>query len=264
MPLTREEFLYMAKVCEQSERYEDMLTNMKALLESAIKNPTKPEASNDDDKEDLNCLISEEERNLLSVAFKNMVGTRRTAWRSICMLEEKETKKGDSYKIEILTSFKKRLEDELDDICNDIIGILDKDLITDNLAAQTKVFFLKMKADYYRYIAEYATGEKKENVIQAAKEAYSQANDVADKEKLKKTNPVRLGLSLNFSVFYYEALKSPKEACELAKRAFDDAISEIETIDESDYKDATTIMQLIRDNLTLWTSEMEADEDDDQ
>ncbi|CAK88926.1 unnamed protein product (macronuclear) [Paramecium tetraurelia] len=85
------------------------------------------------------------------------------------------------------------------------------------------------------------------------------ASNVANSE-LKTTNPIRLGLALNFSVFYYEVLNDPTKACSLAKQAFDDAIADIEQIEESQYKDATTIMQLIRDNLTLWTSELEDEE----
>jgi 14-3-3 protein epsilon len=64
-------------------------------------------------------------------------------------------------------------------------------------------------------------------------------------------------LALNFSVFYYEVQNDPAKACQLAKQAFDDAIADIEHIEEEQYKDSTTIMQLIRDNLTLWTSELE-------
>lgn len=73
---------------------------------------------------------------------------------------------------------------------------------------------------------------------------------------MKTTHPIRLGLALNFSVFHYECLNDPEKACSLAKSAFDDAIADIEHIDDDQYKDATTIMQLIRDNLTLWTSEI--------
>jgi len=86
-------------------------------------------------------------------------------------------------------------------------------------------------------------------------DAYNQATDIVSQE-LKTTHPIRLGLALNFSVFYYEVMNNPSKACELAKTAFDDAIADIEHIEEDQYKDATTIMQLIRDNLTLWTSEM--------
>ena len=74
---------------------------------------------------------------------------------------------------------------------------------------------------------------------------------------MKSTHPIKLGLALNYSVFYYEVKNDPGIACQLAKKAFDDAIADIDQIEEDQYKDATTIMQLIRDNLTLWTSELE-------
>jgi len=71
---------------------------------------------------------------------------------------------------------------------------------------------------------------------------------------LTPTHPIRLGLALNFSVFYYEILNSPDRACHLAKQAFDDAIAELDSLSEESYRDSTLIMQLLRDNLTLWTS----------
>jgi len=116
-----------------------------------------------------------------------------------------------------------------------------------------------MKGDYYRYISEYATGETHKQVADKALEAYSSASDLAT-SSLKTTHPIRLGLALNFSVFHYEVLNDPAKACNLAKTAFDDAIADIEHIEEEQYKDATTIMQLIRDNLTLWTSELQDEE----
>jgi len=85
--------------------------------------------------------------------------------------------------------------------------------------------------------------------------AYKSASDIAVTE-LPPTHPIRLGLALNFSVFYYEILNSPDRACQLAKQAFDDAIAELDTLSEDSYKDSTLIMQLLRDNLTLWTSDM--------
>merc|ERR1711964_781445 len=86
--------------------------------------------------------------------------------------------------------------------------------------------------------------------------------DVAQTE-LTPTHPIRLGLALNFSVFYYEILNSPDRACHLAKQAFDDAIAELDTLSEESYKDSTLIMQLLRDNLTLWTSDQNEDGGDD-
>jgi 14-3-3 protein epsilon len=115
-----------------------------------------------------------------------------------------------------------------------------------------------MKGDYYRYIAEFASGEVHAKARDGALDGYKKASDIANQE-LKTTNPIRLGLALNFSVFHYEVMNDPTKACNLAKQAFDDAIADIEHIDEDQYKDATTIMQLIRDNLTLWTSELNDD-----
>ena len=78
--------------------------------------------------------------------------------------------------------------------------------------------------------------------------------------ELPPTHPIRLGLALNFSVFYYEIMNSPDRACQLAKQAFDDAIAELDTLSEESYKDSTLIMQLLRDNLTLWTSDLQEGE----
>jgi len=107
-------------------------------------------------------------------------------------------------------------------------------------------------------LAEFATGDARKNASEQSLIAYKAATDVAVSE-LAPTHPIRLGLALNFSVFYYEILSAPERACQLAKQAFDEAISELDTLSEESYKDSTLIMQLLRDNLTLWTSDMQAD-----
>lgn len=111
-----------------------------------------------------------------------------------------------------------------------------------------------MKGDYHRYLAEFQTGDVRKDSAAKALEAYSAASSIANSD-LPPTHPIRLGLALNFSVFYYEILNSPDRACQLAKQAFDDAIAELDTLSEESYKDSTLIMQLLRDNLTLWTSD---------
>lgn len=111
------------------------------------------------------------------------------------------------------------------------------------------------KGDYHRYLAEFATGNDRKEAAENSLVAYKAASDIATTE-LATTHPIRLGLALNFSVFYYEILNSPERACQLAKTAFDDAIAELDTLSEESYKDSTLIMQLLRDNLTLWTSDM--------
>merc|ERR1712014_438805 len=117
----------------------------------------------------------------------------------------------------------------------------------------------KMKADYYRYIAEFAEGDKKKSASECARQAYEAAKAVAEKD-LAVTHPIRLGLILNYSVFQYEVLQNPDDACKMARTAFEDAIAELDNVAEDSYKDSTLIMQLLRDNLTLWTSDQEGGE----
>jgi 14-3-3 protein epsilon len=117
-----------------------------------------------------------------------------------------------------------------------------------------------MKGDYHRYLAEFATGDVRKDAAEKAHEAYKSASEIASTE-LAPTHPIRLGLALNYSVFNYEILNSPERACQLAKQAFDDAIAELDTLSEESYKDSTLIMQLLRDNLTLWTSDMQEGEE---
>jgi len=97
--------------------------------------------------------------------------------------------------------------------------------------------------------------------VDDSQRSYQEAFEVA-RSKMQPTHPIRLGLALNFSVFYYEILNSPDRACHLAKQAFDDAIAELDTLNEDSYKDSTLIMQLLRDNLTLWTSDAQGDGDE--
>lgn len=107
-----------------------------------------------------------------------------------------------------------------------------------------------MKGDYHRYLAEVAEDDDIESK-KLSEEAYSCASKHS--EEMPPTHPIRLGLALNYSVYHYEICNNPEKACSLAKKAFDDAIAELDTLKEDSYKDSTLIMQLLRDNLTLWT-----------
>merc|ERR1712184_85546 len=202
--------------------------------------------------------LSVEERNLLSVAYKNAVGSRRAAWRIITSVEQKEKTKGNEEQAKYAKEYCSKVEGELQKICDTILGLLDGNLINKASTGESKVFYQKMKADYYRYIAEFRDGDDKKKAAENARLAYSEAQKVAEKD-LAVTHPIRLGLALNFSVFQYEVLSNPEEACKMARTAFEDAIAELDNVAEDSYKDSTLIMQLLRDNLTLWTSDEQND-----
>jgi len=74
---------------------------------------------------------------------------------------------------------------------------------------------------------------------------------------LPPCNPIKLGLALNFSVFHYEVMKNHKAAIELADKALQDALEKIDELEEDDFRDAKSIIELLKENLTLWKEEEE-------
>ncbi|PAA82743.1 hypothetical protein BOX15_Mlig012117g1, partial [Macrostomum lignano] len=205
--------------------------------------------------------LTVEERNLLSVAYKNVIGARRASWRIMSSIEQKEESKPGSDKVELVKKYRSQVEKELKQICEDILDVLDSHLIPSATVDESRVFFYKMKGDYLRYMAEFATGAERKEAAENSLSAYKNATDIANAH-LPPTHPIRLGLALNFSVFYYEILNSAERACQLAKTSFDEAIAELDTLSEESYKDSTLIMQLLRDNLTLWTSDMQTGDEE--
>ncbi|CAO2577845.1 14-3-3 protein beta/alpha (Fragments) [Lemmus lemmus] len=185
MTMDKSELVQKAKLAEQAERYDDMAAAMKAVTEQGHE-------------------LSNEERNLLSVAYKNVVGARRSSWRVISSIEQK-TERNEK---------KQQMGKEY-----------------------------QMKGDYFRYLSEVASGDNKQTTVSNSQQAYQEAFEISKKE-MQPTHPIRLGLALNFSVFYYEILNSPE------------AIAELDTLNEESYKDSTLIMQLLRDNLTVSNLEL--------
>jgi len=255
-----ESLVYKARLAEQLEMYTEMKDTMRELVE--LKHKELQDAKGEDGSVDETAYdLTEDERNLLSVAYKNVVGQRRTAWRIVCSLENKND---EPWKGTICKDFRAQIEKELVGLCNEIIEILEKCLLPaqgtmpeQSHQQETTVFFYKMKGDYLRYLVEVSRGEDRDQKSEQAKAAYNWAYEVA--ANLKPTHPIRLGLALNFSVYHYEIACQPQDACELAKKAFDDAIAELDSASEETYKDSTLILQLLRDNLSLWTTEQEQD-----
>ncbi|KAJ7459191.1 14-3-3 protein [Mycena galericulata] len=176
--------VYLAKLAEQAERYEEMVENMKRIASS--------------DQE----LTVEE---------------RRASWRRISSIKQKEESKGNEAPVSIIKSYREKIELELAKICEDILNVLDKHLIPLAASGESKVFYHKMMGDYHRYLAEFATGDKWKDSANKSLKAYKAASDGAV-TKLPPMQPIRL---------------------------------------EESYKDSTLIMQLLRDNLILWTFDMQ-------
>ena len=194
--------------------------------------------------------VSSDERNLLSVAFKNLISSKRAACRTIAAIEQnpKYSKYADA-----LSSYKTGIETKLINDCQRVIDLINQKVLSKQSADEAQAFFVKMVGDYYRYIAENAKGDQLESVKQEALKAYDQANKIA----LPPCNPIKLGLALNFSVFHYEVMKNHKAACELADQALQEALDKIDELEEDDFRDAKSIIELLKENLTLWKEEDE-------
>ncbi|CAF1696919.1 unnamed protein product [Brassica oleracea] len=244
--LGRDQYVYMAKLAEQAERYEEMVNFMESLVTGGATSSSE---------------LTVEERNLLSVAYKNVIGSLRAAWRIVSSIEQKEESRKNEEHATLVKGYRSKVETELSSVCEGILKLLDSHLIPSAAASESKVFYLKMKGDYHRYMAEFKSGEERKAAAEDTMGAYKAAQDIAAAD-MAPTHPIRLGLALNFSVFYYEILNSSDKACNMAKQAFEEAIAELDTLGEESYKDSTLIMQLLRDNLTLWTSDMQEQMDE--
>ncbi|MEQ2258374.1 hypothetical protein XENORESO_017831 [Xenotaenia resolanae] len=121
----RENLVYQAKLAEQAERYDEMVESMKKVASMDVE-------------------LTVEERNLLSVAYKNVIGARRASWRIISSLEQKEENKGGEDKLKMIREYRKTVEKELKSICNDILDVLDKHLILAATTGESKVFYYKI------------------------------------------------------------------------------------------------------------------------
>jgi len=230
----REKNLFLAKVADQSERYEEMISYMKSIVSTGA-------------------TLTFEERDLLNIAYKNAIGSKRSAWRVVSSFLQRET---DEEKKKILGEVRSKIEGEMAKLCNDAFGVLDNVIVSAE-TDEFKIYFYKMKGDYNRYMAEVAQeAAVRQTVTEAGLAAYTTASGLAEKNTDELT-PLNLGLALNFSVFYYEIMKQPEAAIKLAKKAFDNAIMGLDKLNEEDeaYKDATQIMALLRDNLEIWQSE---------
>ncbi|XP_063402143.1 14-3-3 protein epsilon-like [Mytilus trossulus] len=188
--------------------------------------------------------LTAKERNLLSNVLKREILSKRTFLKNNGSNEHKGKM-------------------NLKNICHSTLDILDRKLIPYAESEKSKVFYYKMKGEYYQYLADYyqylnkaVTGNAKNEATEKSLAAYNIASDTAS-TGLPPTHPVHLDLALSLSAFYHDVLNSPDKACSIAKTAFDQAISELDCLSEESYKDSTLKMQLLRDNLTLWSAEGE-------
>ena len=232
-----EKQVYLAMLAEQCSRYEDMMS----FLEDMVKTKTED--------------LSSDERNLLSIAYKNTISLDRKAIRTLLAYESKEAKKAESPYLEYIREYKTKVQKELEDLCNKINQTIDSSLLPKATTDEAKVFYHKMKGDYDRYIAENVDGDIKKKYSDLGLSAYNAALEAA--KSIDYKNPIKLGLALNLSVFYYEVVGNKEQACKLAQETLDKSKEALTGADEEEdeVKDAMSIVNLLQENLSMWNSE---------
>ena len=232
-----EKQIYLAMLAEQCSRYEDMMNFLEDMVQKK---------SSD---------LSSDERNLLSIAYKNTISQDRQAIRTLLAYESKEAKKSESPYLEFIREYKTKVQKELENLCNRINKTIDTHLLPKADSDEAQVFYHKMKGDYDRYIAENVDGDIKKKYSDLGLAAYNQALEAS--KSIDYKNPIKLGLALNLSVFYYEVVANKEEACKLAKETLDKAKDALGNVDEDDdeAKDAMSIVNLLQENLDMWNSE---------
>ncbi|XP_073110242.1 14-3-3-like protein 16R [Elaeis guineensis] len=234
----REKNMYMAKLAEKANRYDEMVEFLEKVAAAAAA----------EGKE-----LTLEERDLLLVAYRTIVNDRRKSRQIVSSTEQEESRGNEDYAADI-RDLRAKIEDDLTSRCAGILRLLDASLIPSASAAHSKVFYNKMKGDFHRYLAEFKTGSEREDAAKSALAAYNSAQDIAMAE-LAWSHPIRLNLCLAFSVFYYRILDSPGQACTLAKQALDGATPE--------HKESGRLLRRIRHNLASWTPDTEPESADD-
>lgn len=150
----------LAHIAEQAERYEEMKENIKYIAT----NPREGETT---------VHLSLDERNLLSVAYKNIVGSKRNAWRNLHFMEEKARAKQENEELLAeLSKFRETIERELIEVCSEIVTLIQDYLIHEEDSVDERVYYYKMVGDYYRYECEILIGEDRNEVITKAEERY--------------------------------------------------------------------------------------------
>ena len=228
----------MAKLYENTEKFQLMFENINKFVA-------------------LNPSLNKDERIILNNGYKNIITNQRRAWRELIKTETQELQSGNNVKSEYAKELRIEVENEILVAADKVLEMVDKYLLPNATDVESKVFFYKMKADFLRYKAEVKLGEEYISCYKESANAYAEGQKIA--ESLPISNTVKLGLALNYSVLMYEVVLNKESAINLAKVAYDEAMKIIDDLDKTKGKETILLIQLLKENLSLWFNDNEED-----
>ena len=237
--LSRSDLIYLSRLYERAEKFDEMVQCINYFVK-------------------LNPKLNIDERNILSAGYKNIIATKRFSWRYLMNQSKKEEKNKNTLAVSYINEIKSRVEDEIKKICLDINTLLDNHLIPSTDDIEFKVYFLKLKADYFRYLCEFTTNEEFEASLNNAEKAYKDAYELGE-QSLPISSTTRLGTALNYSVLLFEIKNLREEASKIAKTSLDEGLKILDDLEKNKQKDTILIIQLLMENLILWNTEEKED-----
>ncbi|XP_050530078.1 14-3-3 protein zeta-like [Daktulosphaira vitifoliae] len=229
----REQTFWKAKLAQEASRFEDMAKYMKIVAE-------------------INGPMSKEEDNMFAMAYKRILEHKRNSRRTLITIEQNDASL--LLDKEIVIEYRSQIETELQNICSEVLLVIENTLIPKASNPSAKVFYWKLRGDYYRYMAELNEIDDRTTAVTESQTAYEQASEISRKS-LCPTHPLRLGLMLNYSVFLYQICQEKSRGHQVANQAYEDAIAEMDVLEVDSYNDSTLIMRLLRDNIKIWNQE---------
>ncbi|CAE7508484.1 ftt-2 [Symbiodinium natans] len=230
-----EEAVVLANVAEQAQRYDDMVTYMKDRVKAGK-------------------ALAREEREMLAAAFKGLMSSRRFAVRVAKSVQEQEEGAEKEKNAALAAGYLSKVRLELQGICIQVLEILEGILLPKAEIGEPKVFYLKMQADYYRYLAEFLEGDGQREAVASAAETYVAATVEAETH-LMVTHPVRLGVALNHAVFQHTVLKDPAAAAQIVRDSLELAARSLEGMPKEAVRDSQPLVSIMQDNLKMWSDE---------
>jgi 14-3-3 protein epsilon len=232
MATERDVDLWVVQLLDQTDRQEDTVDLMKRVIDAG---PS----------------LTSDQRNLLSIVYKKAITSRRDGLRYLVNLLERDDARATAFRLEQIVGFRRQIVDELDRYCRELIALVDEKLLPAAADADARAFYWKLKADYWRYISEHKDAADKAKSADEANVCYEEALAIA-RDAIEPWKPGYLGLVLNYSVYLYEIVGKQQEAIGLAQKTQEQCSDTVNNNSRESFAEAVNILQLLRENVTLW------------